>query len=82
MKPWIALIVAITALGVALHDSEGQSEGNSVVASITDTVDPYLQQSIGSGTHNELKAQSKEAADFFRETGADFGVELTFEPGK
>jgi hypothetical protein len=82
VKPWIALIVAVVALGVALKDPDQHAEGNSVVASISDTVDPYLQQSLGSDTHEELKAHSKEAADFFEQTGAEFGVKLTFDPGE
>ena len=82
MKPSILVLIAIAALGIAMNNPENKAEGNSLMASVTDTIDPYLQNGFSEDTHQELKSQSREAADFMTEAGAEFGVELTFGPGK
>jgi hypothetical protein len=79
VKPWIFVILAVIALGVVFNDPEHKAEGSSVMTSVSDAIDPYLQQTFSDSTHERIEQHSQEAAEFVRQTGEDFGIELTFE---
>ncbi len=78
-KSWIFAILAVVALGLVFSDPQGHDEGNAVFAAVTDSVNPYLEETFSEGTHEEVAATSQEVADWMTQTGEGLGISFDLE---
>jgi hypothetical protein len=75
---WIFALIAAFALGMVLFGS-AESSGNKVFASVTGSVDPYLQQGMSEESHEEIRVQTEEVATWLQEKAEELGLEVQLD---